>query len=69
MQKQMPILVAIMGVSTGREESQSLTWLQIPVLGNSRVRLDLSCTSSKQIFKMQKVDKLGLDNFLGSKAP
>lgn len=64
----MPILVAIMGVSTGREESQSLTWLQIPVLGNSRVRLDLSCTSSKQIFKMQKVDKLGLDNFLGSKA-
>lgn len=65
----MPILVAIMGVSTAREESQSLTWLQIPVLGNSRVRLDLSCTSSKRILKMQKVDKLKLNNFLGSKAP
>lgn len=65
----MPILVAIMGVSTVREDSQSLTWLQIPVLGNSRVRLDLSCTSSKQILKMQKVDKLELNNFLGSKAP
>lgn len=65
----MPILVAIMGVSTVREESQSLTWLQIPVLGNSRVRLDLSCTSSKLILKMQKMDKLELNNFLGSKNP
>lgn len=34
-----------------REESQSRKWLQIPVLGNSWVRLDLSCISSNLISK------------------
>lgn len=50
----MPILVAIMGALTVREESQSLKWLQIPVLGNSRVRLDLSCIGSTFISNICK---------------
>lgn len=68
MQKQMPILVAITGISTVREESQSLKWLQIPVLGNSWVRLDLSCISSKLTFKKLKINwNWQLNNILRSK--